>query len=145
MHTNYAKFCPMVVLIFPSVFSNVYSNRMSFVLINNSRQLPLRTWNIIGRPLHQLCYFLWIWNPIWGLKGNSHMKKCLNYFASNLLVIYITIKDTTSISILPLWTFHLYVATFPQHLHVEYIYIYISVVPISLVIPVVLNQVGDCD
>ena len=35
-------------------------------------------------------------------KGNSHMKKCLNYFASNLLVIYITIKDTTSISILPL-------------------------------------------
>jgi hypothetical protein len=33
-------------------------------------------------------------------KGNSHMKKRLNYFASNLLVIYITIKDT--ISILPL-------------------------------------------
>jgi hypothetical protein len=26
------------------------------------------------------------------------------------------------ISILPLWTFHLYVATFQQHLHVEYIY-----------------------
>jgi hypothetical protein len=58
-------------------------------------------------------------------KGNSHMKKCLNYFASNLLVIYITIKDT--ISILPLWTFHLYVATFQQHLHVEYIYIYLLI------------------
>jgi hypothetical protein len=42
--------CPFVIV--PSVFSNVYSNRMSFVLINNSKQLPLRTWNIVGRPLH---------------------------------------------------------------------------------------------
>jgi hypothetical protein len=42
--------CPFVIV--PSVLSNVYSNRMSFVLINNSKQLPLRTWNIVGRPLH---------------------------------------------------------------------------------------------
>jgi hypothetical protein len=51
--------CPMVpvsldctFVIVPSVFSNVYSNIMSFVLINNSKQLPLHTWNIIRRPLH---------------------------------------------------------------------------------------------
>ena len=51
---------------------------------------------------------------------NNHIEKCLAYFASNLIVIYITTKEM--ISILPLWTFHLYVATFQQHLHVEYIY-----------------------
>jgi hypothetical protein len=27
------------------------------------------------------------------------------------------------ISIFPLWTFHLYVATFQQHLHMEYVYL----------------------
>ena len=35
-----------------------------------------------------------------------------------------TTKET--ISIFPLWTFHLYVATFQQHLHMEYKKMYIS-------------------
>jgi hypothetical protein len=164
MHTNYEKFCPMVVLIldFRSTKNNItdvmvfqwyfmygeevalsyWSTQKTFYLNkrqriskgqsqkDNPEKLALNTrrrktkqkhntsWYVLHTTIHKQTQ-----------KGNSHMKKCLNYFASNLLVIYITIKDTTgtSISIFPLWTFHLYVATFQQHLHVEYIYIYLLI------------------
>ena len=39
------------------------------------------------------------------------------------LILLVSNKTGSAISISPLWTFHLYVATFQQHLHMAYIYI----------------------
>ena len=47
------------------------------------------------------------------------------------------------ISIFPLWTFHLYVATFQQHLHMEYIYLSWYDIP-ELVVPIRISFIEDC-
>ena len=47
------------------------------------------------------------------------------------------------ISIFPLWTFHLYVATFQQHLHMEYIYLSWYDIP-ELVVPIRISLIEDC-
>ena len=52
-----------------------------------------------------------------------------------------TTKET--ISMFPLWTFHLYVATFQQHLHREYITQSWSDIP-ELVVPIMLSLIEGC-
>jgi hypothetical protein len=47
------------------------------------------------------------------------------------------------ISIFPLWTFHLYVATFQQHLHMEYISLSWYDIP-ELMVPITISLIEDC-
>jgi hypothetical protein len=47
------------------------------------------------------------------------------------------------ISIFPLWTFHLFVATFQQHLHVGYISLRLSDIP-ELVVPIRISLIEGC-
>jgi hypothetical protein len=47
------------------------------------------------------------------------------------------------ISIFPLWTFHLYVAAFQQHLHMEYIYLSWYDIP-ELVVPIRISLIEGC-
>jgi len=48
------------------------------------------------------------------------------------------------ISIFPLWTFHLYVATFHQHLHMEYVSLSWTDIP-ELVVPIRIFYGGHHD
>ena len=47
------------------------------------------------------------------------------------------------ISIFPLWTFHLYVATLQQHLHMEYISLSWYDIP-ELVVPIMISLIQGC-
>jgi hypothetical protein len=47
------------------------------------------------------------------------------------------------ISTFPLWTFHLYVATSQQHLHMEYISVSWSDIP-EIVIPIMISLIEGC-
>jgi hypothetical protein len=47
------------------------------------------------------------------------------------------------ISIFPLWTFHSYVATFQQHLHMEYISLSWYDIP-ELVVPIRISLTESC-
>jgi hypothetical protein len=48
-----------------------------------------------------------------------------------------------SFSIFPLWTFHLYVVTFQQHLHMEYISLRWYDIP-ELVVPISISLIEGC-
>ena len=54
----------------------------------------------------------------------------------------IQLYDKRDVSIFPLWTFHLYVATFPQHRHMEYISLRWYDIP-EFVAPINISLIED--
>ena len=65
----------------------------------------------------------------------------LKKYIATVVELNFTTKEMTSI--FPLRTFHLYVATLQQHMHMEYIYLSSSYIP-ELLVPIIMFFIEGC-
>ena len=82
-------------------------------------------------------YFFWTWiiSYIFHLYQNFSLNTTRSDYS------FFCIKEMNSI--FPLWTFHSYVATFQQHLHMEYIFLSSYDIP-DLVVPIRISLLEGC-
>ena len=82
------------------------------------------------------------------IKDTTDTDRSASYLDLHLVIdsvgrLRTTLYEKGIISIFPLWTFHSYVATFQQHLHMEYISLRWYDIP-ELVVPIRISLIEGC-
>jgi hypothetical protein len=80
--------------------------------------------------------------PVWLDWDSTGPLSVLDKLSAGLFSL-VYVNCSGSFSIFPLWTFHLYVATFQQHLHMEYMSLRWYDIP-ELVVPIRISLIEGC-